>query len=108
VVIGASFIGLEAAAALRERGLAVDVVAPEARPLERVMGAAVGDAVRRWHEDHGVRFHLGRTPARVDADAVTLDDGTRFPADVVVMGVGVRPDIALAERRGSRRTVACW
>jgi 3-phenylpropionate/trans-cinnamate dioxygenase ferredoxin reductase subunit len=47
-----------------------------------------------------VRFHLGRTPARVDADAVTLDDGTRFPADVVVMGVGVRPDIALAEAAG--------
>jgi NADPH-dependent 2,4-dienoyl-CoA reductase/sulfur reductase-like enzyme/nitrite reductase/ring-hydroxylating ferredoxin subunit len=100
VVIGASFIGLEAAAALRRRGLAVDVVAPEARPLERVVGPQLGDWVRALHESEGVRFHLGRKPARIDADAVTLDDGTRLPARLVVMGVGVRPDLALAEGAG--------
>ncbi|GLC25671.1 FAD-dependent oxidoreductase [Roseisolibacter agri] len=97
VVIGASFIGLEVAASLRARGLAVDVVAPEARPLERVLGPQLGDRVREIHEAKGVRFHLRRKPARIDADAVTLDDGTTLPAHLVVMGVGVRPELALAE-----------
>lgn len=100
VVVGASFIGLEVAASLRARGLAVDVVAPEARPLERVLGPQLGDWVRGVHEARGVRFHLGRKPARIDADAVTLDDGARLPAHLVVLGVGVRPDLALAEGAG--------
>ncbi|MEX2179307.1 MAG: FAD-dependent oxidoreductase [Gemmatimonadaceae bacterium] len=96
VVIGASFIGLEVAAALRARGIDVHVVAPEPHPLERVLGRALGDFVRALHESHGVAFHLGRGVATVAADSVTLDDGERIVADLVVAGIGVRPNEALA------------
>jgi NADPH-dependent 2,4-dienoyl-CoA reductase/sulfur reductase-like enzyme len=99
-VVGASFIGLEVAASLRARGIDVDVVAPERAPLERVMGLELGQLVRRLHESHGVVFHLGRTVARVDDRIVTLSGGDRLEADVVVMGVGVRPAVSLAERAG--------
>lgn len=100
VVIGASFIGLEVAASLRVRGLAVRVVGPEARPLERVVGPVLGDMVRAIHEEHGVMFHLGATAVAIDRDGVMLSTGERLAADLVAVGVGVRPSIALAEQAG--------
>ncbi len=100
VVIGASFIGLEVAASLRHRGLEIDVVAPETTPLERVVGHAVGEFVRRLHEDHGVRFHLTTRPTRIDDDRVVLANGRSLEADLVVLGVGVRPRVELAARAG--------
>lgn len=100
VVVGASFIGLEVAASLRARNLEVDVVAPDDVPLGRVLGHELGDFVRALHEEKGVRFHLGRKPARIEGDAVVLDDGTRLAADLVVLGVGVRPRVTLAEQAG--------
>jgi apoptosis-inducing factor 3 len=100
VIVGASFIGLEAAAALRQRSLEVHVVAPGSRPMERVLGPAMGDFIRALHESHGVVFHLGCTVTAIDAQRVQLSNGTRIDADVVVVGVGVRPRITLAEKAG--------
>ncbi|HEX6737835.1 MAG TPA: FAD-dependent oxidoreductase [Vicinamibacteria bacterium] len=100
VVVGASFIGLEVAAALRERDVAVTVVAPEERPLERVVGAALGDFVRALHEEHGVVFRLGRKPEAIEEASVRITGGEVLPADLVVVGVGVRPSTALAEKAG--------
>jgi len=100
IVIGASFIGLEAAAALRARNIEVHVVAPEQRPMERVLGPEMGDFVRGLHQEHGVIFHLGDTVAAIDGKRATLKSGGVLEADFVVVGVGVRPRLGLAEQAG--------
>jgi NADPH-dependent 2,4-dienoyl-CoA reductase/sulfur reductase-like enzyme len=100
VVIGASFIGLEVAASLRTRGLDVDVVGPETFPFERILGKDMGAFIRGIHEAHGVTFHLGQSVKGVDGRVVTLGDGSKVEGDFVVMGVGVRPAIAVAEQAG--------
>jgi apoptosis-inducing factor 3 len=100
VVVGASFIGLEVAASLRERGLEVQVVAPESIPMLRILGAEAGRWVQSLHESHGVKFHLGKTLQRMDGRRATLSDGTVLDADLVVLGVGVRPAVSLASSAG--------
>ncbi|HEX3138827.1 MAG TPA: FAD-dependent oxidoreductase [Rhizobacter sp.] len=100
LVIGASFIGLEVAASLRARGLEVHVVAPDAVPMQRVLGPELGGFVQALHASHGVVFHLGTMVAKLNGRHVTLADGAGFNADVVVAGVGVRPSLALAEQAG--------
>jgi len=100
VVAGASFIGLEVSAALRARNIDVEVVAPDQLPLDRIMGADVGRLIKSVHEAHGVRFHLGQTVTAVAGRAVTLSGGGTLDADFVVMGVGVKPALALAEAAG--------
>jgi NADPH-dependent 2,4-dienoyl-CoA reductase/sulfur reductase-like enzyme/nitrite reductase/ring-hydroxylating ferredoxin subunit len=100
VVLGASFIGLEVAAALRARQLAVTAVEVEPVPLARAMGREIGGFVRALHEEHGVAFRLGQRAAAIDAGGVTLASGERLPAELVVIGVGVRPAVALAQAAG--------
>jgi NADPH-dependent 2,4-dienoyl-CoA reductase/sulfur reductase-like enzyme/nitrite reductase/ring-hydroxylating ferredoxin subunit len=100
VVIGASFIGLEVAASLRTRGVDVDVVGTEPALMVKVLGPEVGAFLRRLHEDHGVTFHLGTTATAIDDQGVTLKSGERLDADLVVIGVGVRPAISLAKEAG--------
>lgn len=99
-VIGASFIGLEVAASLRARGLDVHVIAPEAVPMARILGPELGAHIQRLHESHGVVFHLEDTATAIGEGVLTLKSGAAIAADFVVIGVGVRPNLSLAERAG--------
>ena len=100
VVIGASFIGLEVAASLRARNVEVDVVGRETVLMEPVLGTAAGVFIRALHEAHGVTFHLGTTLVSIDAHGATLANGETLQADLVVIGIGVRPALALAGQAG--------
>jgi len=95
-VIGSAFIGLEAAAALRKRGVEVEIVSESTVPFARVFGRAVGQFLQQLHEAHGVRFHFNCTPAAFDGRKLTLSNGSQVEADFIVAGVGVRPRTALA------------
>ncbi|MDA9468765.1 FAD-dependent oxidoreductase [Bradyrhizobium sp. CCBAU 53415] len=100
LVIGASFIGLEVAASLRARKIEVHVVAPEERPMQKVLGAEMGDFVRSLHEENGVVFHLKDTVEKLAGMRATLKSGAVIEADLVVVGIGVKPRLALAEQAG--------
>lgn len=100
VVVGASFIGLEVAASLRTRGLDVTVVAPDAVPFLKVFGEQLGTHLKSLHEQHGVKFALQKSATAIGEADVTLDDGTKLPADIVVIGIGVRPTLDLAKQMG--------
>jgi NADPH-dependent 2,4-dienoyl-CoA reductase/sulfur reductase-like enzyme/nitrite reductase/ring-hydroxylating ferredoxin subunit len=100
VVIGASFIGLEVAASLRERGIQVHVAGLGKQPLEHVLGSEIGSFIRGLHESHGVVFHMGETVVRVDGRRAILTSGATVDADFIIAGVGVRPSVGLAEQAG--------
>ncbi len=100
VLVGASFIALEVASALLEQKKEVHLVAPEARPLERILGPELGDFIKSLHEEHGAKFHLGHTLQSIQKDSVIFDTGEELPADLVVAGIGVRPVLKLAEDAG--------
>jgi NADPH-dependent 2,4-dienoyl-CoA reductase/sulfur reductase-like enzyme len=95
VVIGASFIGMEAASSLKTRGLEVTVVAPDQTPFEKTLGGEIGALFQKIHEDNGVQFRLGAKVARISGngkvEAVELESSERLEADMVVVGVGVKP-----------------
>lgn len=96
-LVGAGFIGMELASALRKRGLAVTVIAPESEPLEGIIGEKVASYMRKRHEKDGVAFRLSSTISRISGGkgnkAITLSDGSRVEADFVVYGIGVRPAV---------------
>jgi 3-phenylpropionate/trans-cinnamate dioxygenase ferredoxin reductase subunit len=97
VVVGGSFIGLEVAASLRTRGVEVDLVAPAGLAFDRIFGPTLSNSIRRLHESNGVTFHVGSSVKAIDATHVTLVNGARIPADFVVVGIGVRPSVAVAQ-----------
>jgi len=95
VIIGASFIGMETAYSLRKRGLDVLVISMEMIPFEKVFGKEVGKLFKRLHEENGVKFRLSFSlkefAGKDKVEAVLLQNGEKFEADLVVIGVGVRP-----------------
>jgi NADPH-dependent 2,4-dienoyl-CoA reductase/sulfur reductase-like enzyme/nitrite reductase/ring-hydroxylating ferredoxin subunit len=95
IILGAGFIGLEAAASLRERGLNVDLAAPEEIPLQKVFGDQIGQWFQEMHQNKGVRFHLGVTAERIEKTRGTLrvhlSDGSSLDADLVIGGLGIDP-----------------
>jgi NADPH-dependent 2,4-dienoyl-CoA reductase/sulfur reductase-like enzyme/nitrite reductase/ring-hydroxylating ferredoxin subunit len=100
VIIGASFIALETAAALRQRSVHVDVVSVEEVPLEHVFGRELGLDMQALHERNGVHFHLSAVVHSFDGEAVVLGGGEKIDADFVIAGIGVRPRTAIAESAG--------
>lgn len=100
VLIGAGFIGLEVASALRKRNMHVHVVAPEEVPLAKVVGPQVGGFLKRLHESHGVQFHLGQVVKEIREGQVLLDNGKTIETDFVIVGIGIEPNVGLAETAG--------
>lgn len=100
VVLGSGFIGLEVAAALRARGLAVHVVSRDQSPLQNVLGSELGNFIRSLHEAHGVTFHTETSLTTIEPESVALSNGDKLTADLVILGVGVRPRTTLAESAG--------
>jgi apoptosis-inducing factor 3 len=95
VVIGASFIGMEAASSLKTRGSEVTVVAPDKVPFEKILGEEIGNLFQHIHEQNFVNFRLGSTVSHFEGDkkvtTVVLESGERLEADFVVVGIGVTP-----------------
>ncbi|GIE40948.1 NAD(P)/FAD-dependent oxidoreductase [Actinoplanes lobatus] len=99
-IIGSGWIGLEVAAAARERGVAVTVVAPEAVPLQRVMGERIGGVFADLHREHGVDFRFGSGVQELRGSEVVLDGGEILRTDHVLVAIGAEPNVGLARRAG--------
>src|ERR1700692_689254 len=102
VVIGAGFIGLEFAATARAKGLEVDVIELGARVMARAVTAEISDFFQERHTASGIRIHLGVQATSIESDGhkvtgVSLSDGRHVPAELVVVGVGVLPNVELAD-----------
>lgn len=104
VVVGAGWIGLEAASAARERGCEVTVVEPQSTALAAVLGEEVGELFAEFHRQHGVQFRFGTGVEGFEGTekvtGVKVSGGEVIPADLVIVGVGVRPNTELAEEAG--------
>jgi 3-phenylpropionate/trans-cinnamate dioxygenase ferredoxin reductase component len=100
VIVGAGWIGLEVAAAARQRGAHVTVVTPDPLPLRRILGDTVAEVFADLHRAQGVEFRFGAQVSEVNADSVLLDDETVLPADAVLVAIGATPNIDLAVEAG--------
>jgi len=100
VIVGAGWIGLEVSAAAREYGADVTLIEALPQPLSRVLGDEIGAVFADLHRAHGVDVRLNSGVKEVTDKDVTLPDGTTVPADMVLAGVGIRPDTRLAEEAG--------
>jgi 3-phenylpropionate/trans-cinnamate dioxygenase ferredoxin reductase component len=104
VVVGMGFIGAEVAASLRSLGVEVAAVEPFETPLYRIVGPEVGRVVESFHRDHGVEMHFGETVDRFEGssrvEAVVTKSGLRLDCDFAVVGVGVQPNVEIAEGSG--------
>lgn len=104
VVVGAGFIGAEVAAAALQRGLDVTIVEPLSQPLERALGARVGEVAGRRLRDEGAEMRMGLTVAGFEGDGrverVLISDGSSVDADLVIVGIGVRPETGWLESSG--------
>jgi len=100
VVVGGGFIGLEVAATARSLGCAVTLLEAGPRLAGRVLPAVISEALLDVHRLHGVEVRLNVALESIDADAVVLVDGQRLPCDLVVVGIGMQPNIALAAAAG--------
>ncbi|MBO0936216.1 FAD-dependent oxidoreductase [Fibrella sp. HMF5335] len=96
VIVGASFIGLEVAASLRQRNLPVTITSPEKLPFEKLLGAEIGQMFQRMHEKNGVNFRLGTQIVTIQGqeyvDTILLDNGETMSTDLVIVGIGVKPN----------------
>ncbi|MEO8096641.1 MAG: FAD-dependent oxidoreductase [Acidobacteriota bacterium] len=99
-VIGGGFIGLEVAAAARTLGKPVTVIEAAPRLMARVLAPVVSEYFRQRHEEHGVRILLNASVERIEKDEVVLVDGTRVPAELLIVGIGVAPNVELASSAG--------
>ncbi|MEO0735105.1 MAG: FAD/NAD(P)-binding oxidoreductase, partial [Bacteroidota bacterium] len=104
VVIGGGYIGLEVAASLRKQGAEVTILEREKRVLSRVTAPIMSHFFRELHEDHGVNIVIGATVGgiaweRTEQHVVTMG-GAWYPADLIVVGVGIRPNVSLAANAG--------
>ena len=104
VLVGMGFIGAEVAASLRHRGLEVEVIEGAGVPLERVLGGDLGATIEGLHRDHGVEMHFAQSVERFEGDgrfeAVVSTAGTRIDGDLAVVGIGVQPNVEVAEASG--------
>ncbi len=99
-IIGAGFIGLEVAAALRDRHMEVHLIAPEELPLLRTLGVTAASYLKKLHEKNGVNFHLGHKVDEITPQKVILDDQSEIECDLVIVGAGIRPTLDLPIRAG--------
>ncbi|XP_064612325.1 apoptosis-inducing factor 3-like [Liolophura sinensis] len=109
VIIGSSFIGMEVASSLASQAASITVVDIIALPFQTVLGDKVGTALQKMHEEKGIKFHFKAGLSEIVGEngqvkEVVLDNGTRLPADLVVLGVGVAPATEFAKDSGLNMT----
>ena len=104
IVTGAGFIGAEVAATAHGLGVQVTVIEAFEVPLQPVLGRAMGEVCARIHREHGVDLRLGETVIKVSETTagvvVTTSSGARIEGDTLVIGIGIEPNVELAERSG--------